>query len=178
MSNTSLAIILLATVLLTLMLTGASGISSIKQAKADTSGQHESTTIGDKDLLQAHATIIAGILILLTISTIKETGALSIFSLIGLFPFALSAIILVTGQIGTSHWEGYMFMSRFTFIVGFLALFACLISIITSGRLLDYVKTLAQAYDKKTFERAKGLIDEEARHRWEKLPKPWSGEGR
>ena len=49
-----------------------SGISSLPlQAKAETPGQNQngkdqSSYIGDKDLLQADATIIAGILILLT----------------------------------------------------------------------------------------------------------------
>ena len=75
MTNRSLAITLLTTVALTLMLTAASGISSIQQAKAQTTGQkgkNEATSIGDKDLLQVDATIIAGILILLTISSIKN----------------------------------------------------------------------------------------------------------
>jgi hypothetical protein len=70
MSNTSLIIILLVTLGLTVVVAAVSGISSTQQAKAQTTGQkgkNEATSIGDKDLLQVDATIIAGILILLTI---------------------------------------------------------------------------------------------------------------
>jgi len=57
MNNTSLAKILLVTLVLTVVVVAAvSGISSIQQAKAQTTGQNqngkdESSYIGDKDLL-------------------------------------------------------------------------------------------------------------------------------
>ena len=98
MSNRSLAITLLTTVALTLMLTAASGISSIQQAKAQTTGQ-EGQDIGDKDLLQVDATIIAGILILLTISSIKNQPLLTLYSFIGLVPFVLSEMLLLIADV-------------------------------------------------------------------------------
>jgi flagellar basal body-associated protein FliL len=63
MSNTSLAIILLVTIVLTIVVLAVYGISSIQQAKAQTPGQNgkdESDNTGDKDLLQADATISLG----------------------------------------------------------------------------------------------------------------------
>src|SRR5215831_12754113 len=99
MSNTSLAIILLVTLVLTVVV---SGISSLMQAKADTpaqNGNEESPYIGDKDLLQADATIIAGILILLTISSIKNQPLLTLYSFIGLVPFALSEMLLLIADV-------------------------------------------------------------------------------
>ena len=132
MSNRSLAITLLTTVALTLMLTAASGISSIQQAKAQTTGQNqngkdESSYIGDKDLLQADATIIAGILILLTISSIKDQPQLTLYGFIGLVPFALSEMLLIiAGMFGftmgpyVAGW--FLIMSRLSAIAGFVIL--------------------------------------------------------
>jgi hypothetical protein len=133
MSNTSLAIILLVTLALTVVVVPAvSGISSIKQANAETPGQNqngkdESSYIGDKDLLQADATIIAGILILLTISSIKDQPQLTLYGFIGLVPFALSEMLLIiAGMFGftmgpyVAGW--FLITSRLSAIAGFVIL--------------------------------------------------------
>src|SRR5215469_1343993 len=130
MSNRSLAITLLTTVALTFMLTAASGISSIQQAKAQTTGQkgkNEATSIGDKDLLQVDATIIAGILILLTISSIKNQPLLTLYSFIGLVPFALSEILLIIAgmfsfTMGPYVAGWFMITSRLSAIAGLVIL--------------------------------------------------------
>jgi uncharacterized membrane protein len=129
MSNTSLAIILLVTLVLTVVM-AVSGISSLKQAKAETPGQNgkdESSYIGDKDLLQADATIIAGILILLTISSIKDQPLLTLYGFIGLVPFALSEMLLIiAGMFGftmgpyVAGW--FLITSRLAAIAGFVIL--------------------------------------------------------
>ena len=130
MSNTSLAIILLVTLVLTVVVQAVSGITSLKQARAETPGQKgndESPYIGDKDLLQADATIIAGILILLTISSIKEQPQLTLYGFIGLVPFALSEMLLIiAGMFGftmgpyVAGW--FLIMSRLSAIAGFVIL--------------------------------------------------------
>jgi len=131
MSNTSLAIILLVTLVLTVVV---SGISSLMQAKADTpaqNGNEESPYIGDKDLLQADATIIAGILILLTISSIKNQPLLTLYSFIGLVPFALSEILLIIAGMFSftmgPHVAGwFLITSRLTAIAGLVILMVVL----------------------------------------------------
>ena len=133
MSNTSLAIILLVTLVLTVVVSAVSGISSLPlQAKAETPGQNQngkdqSSYIGDKDLLQADATIIAGILILLTISSIKDQPQLTLYGFIGLVPFALSEMLLIiAGMFGftmgpyVAGW--FLIMSRLSAIAGFVIL--------------------------------------------------------
>jgi hypothetical protein len=133
MSNTSLAIILLVTLVLTVVVVSAvSGISSIQQAKAEKPGQNqngkdESSYIGDKELLQADATIIAGILILLTISSIKDQPQLTLYGFIGLVPFALSEMLLIiAGMFGftmgpyVAGW--FLITSRLSAIAGFVIL--------------------------------------------------------
>ena len=127
MSNRSLAITLLTTVALTLMLTAASGIS-IQQAKAETTGQkgkNETTSIGDKDLLQVDATIIAGILILLTISSIKNQPLLTLYSFIGLVPFALSEMLLLIADV--LNFAAGSFVAGWLIIVSRLAAIAGLV---------------------------------------------------
>ena len=128
MSNRSLAITLLTTVALTFMLTAASGISSIQQAKAQTTGQkgkNEATSIGDKDLLQVDATIIAGILILLTISSIKNQPLLTLYSFIGLVPFALSEMLLLIADV--LNFAAGSFVAGWLIIVSRLAAIAGLV---------------------------------------------------
>jgi len=49
---------------------------------------------------------MAWILILLTVSSIKDQATLSLYSFLGLFPFVLSAIFLVMGEM--LHWESYI----------------------------------------------------------------------
>jgi hypothetical protein len=130
MSNTSLAIILLVTLVLTVVVQAVSGITSLKQARAETPGQKgndESPYIGDKDLLQADATIIAGILILLTISSIKNQALLSLYSFIGLVPFALSEILLLIAGMfnftAGSYVAGwFIIISKLAAIAGFVIL--------------------------------------------------------
>jgi hypothetical protein len=127
MSNISLAIILLVTLVLAV---AVSGISSLKQAKAETPGQNgkdESPYIGDKDLLQADATIIAGILILLTISSTKNQAVLSLYSFIGLAPLALSEILLIVAElfnftVGSYVAVWFMIVSRLAAIAGLVIL--------------------------------------------------------
>jgi hypothetical protein len=123
MNNTSLAIILLVTLVLTVVM---SGISSLNQAKAETPGQ-KGTDIGDKDLLQADATIIAGILILLTISSIKNQPLLTLYSFIGLVPFALSEMLLLIADVfnfaAGSYVAGwFIIVSRLAAIAGLVIL--------------------------------------------------------
>src|SRR5215831_2947951 len=136
MSNTSLVIILLVSLVLTVVVSAVSGISSIQQAKAQTTGQNqngkdESSYIGDKDLLQADATIIAGILILLTISSIKNQPLLTLYSFIGLVPFALSEILLIIAGMFSftmgPHVAGwFLITSRLTAIAGLVILMVVL----------------------------------------------------
>ena len=118
MSNTSLAIILLVTLVLIVVV---SGISSLNQAKAETQGQ-KGNDIGDKDLLQADATIIAGILILLTISSIKNQPLLTLYSFIGLVPFALSEMLLLIADV--LNFAAGSFVAGWLIIVSRLAAIA------------------------------------------------------
>jgi hypothetical protein len=130
MSNTTLALILLVTLILTIVVPAVSGISSLKQAKAETPGQNgkdESPYIGDKDLLQADATIIVGILILLTISSIKNQALLSLYSFIGLVPFVLSELLLLIAgmfnfTVGSYVAGWFMIVSRLAAIAGLVIL--------------------------------------------------------
>jgi len=121
LNNASLAIILLITLVLTVVV---SGISSIQQAKAQTTGQ-EGQDIGDKDLLQVDATIIAGILILLTISSIKNQPLLTLYSFIGLVPFALSEMLLLIADV--LNFTAGSFVAGWLIIVSRLAAIAGLI---------------------------------------------------
>jgi hypothetical protein len=84
----------------------------------------QSITIDDRDLLQADATIMAGILILLTISSIKDEANLTLSSLFVLVPFAISAIILLSGGILTtySNVQFLRFLSRVFAIFGVINL--------------------------------------------------------
>jgi hypothetical protein len=131
MSNTSVAIILLVILVPTVVV---SGISSLKQAKAETPGQNgneESPYIGDKDLLQAEATIIVGILILLTISSIKDQPLLTLCSFIGLVPFALSEILIIIAgmfnfTMGPDVAGWFMITSRLAAISGLVILMVVL----------------------------------------------------
>jgi hypothetical protein len=128
MSNTSLIIILLVTLGLTVVVAAVSGISSTQQAKAQTTGQkgkNEATSIGDKDLLQVDATIIAGILILLTISSIKNQPLLTLYSFIGLVPFALSEILLLITDV--LNFAAGSFVAGWLIIVSRLAAIAGLV---------------------------------------------------
>src|SRR5215469_4259602 len=128
MSNTSLIIILLVTLGLTVVVAAVSGISSTLQAKAQTTGQkgkNEATSIGDKDLLQVDATIIAGILILLTISSIKNQPLLTLYSFIGLVPFALSEILLLITDV--LNFAAGSFVAGWLIIVSRLAAIAGLV---------------------------------------------------
>src|SRR5215831_2839339 len=131
MSNTSLVIILLVTLVLTVVVSAVSEISSLPlQAKAETPGQNQngkdqSSYIGDKDLLQADATIIAGILILLTISSIKDSANSVWFHRFGSIcsfgdaPYHCGNIWL---HYGTLCCGMVLIMSRLSAIAGFVIL--------------------------------------------------------
>ncbi|MFY3742159.1 MAG: NADH:ubiquinone oxidoreductase subunit 6 (subunit J) [Candidatus Nitrosomirales archaeon] len=83
--------------------------------------------LNDKDLLQANATIIAGVLILLTIASViitSDDGFLAslrkIFLAGGIIPFILSAIIILSPMIANE--EKRLHNAKFAMIGGLVYL--------------------------------------------------------
>lgn len=127
----------------------------IARAESNQPSTDSSTAIDNRDLLQADATIMAGILILLTVSAIKDEVRLSWYSFIGLFPFAISAAFLIwgsafvepiSGNEGVGNWvRGF---SRIFAMIG-LVMLAFILYVI--NKLIRYQKQKheaeAQAFD-------------------------------
>jgi len=106
---------------------------SMQVARAASNLNHP---IHDGNLLAADATIMAGILILLTISSIKDEARLSLYSFVGLFPFAFSAAVLII-----RGWESDILagLSRISAIVG-LVILATILAGITNPRITKYIQ--------------------------------------
>ena len=98
--------------------------------------------IDDKDLLQADATIMAGILILLAVSSIKDETRLSLYSFLGLFPFAFSAAVLIIRgwlqpELSNSESSILIVLSRISAIVGLIILATILAIIVKFTKYLE-----------------------------------------
>lgn len=112
---------------------GPHGQIAKAESNQTSTNQSNSTTIDNKDLLQADATIMAGILILLTVTSIKGgESLLAQYSLIGFTPFALSAMLLIMAGIGnlpTSWIQEVLKLSRILIIIGPVFLIGVLLGI-------------------------------------------------
>jgi hypothetical protein len=121
------------------ILTGV--LFSVQLVKADqttTTINSQLIVIDDRDLLQADVTIIAGTLILLTITSVKGgEAALAFLSLLVLIPFAFSAAVLLIGAI--FHTQSFIpvLLSKVSAIIGLIVL-AVILVIIT--KLAEVVK--------------------------------------
>jgi hypothetical protein len=139
-----------ATILSLFAIMGVLFLVQVARAESNQSSNHDS--IDDRDLLQADATIIAGILILLTVSAIKDEARLSYYSFIVLSPFAISITFLITGaELGTTLSPIFSTLARFLTVLGAIMLIIVIALITRITRIAKYLEIAAQ--NKKELEK-------------------------
>jgi hypothetical protein len=90
----------------------------------------------DKDIIQVDATVIVGVLILLTLTNItgyaKQASVIAVSTIVIIIPFGLSAVLIVAGNLITSFRNKSMGLGLASMAGGFMYLITILMFFIPS----------------------------------------------